>query len=94
MSQNPKNFESLKKITNELDFLFIDGNHFYDFVKKDLEMYGSLVRKGGIIAMHDIGYAEEGNVLKLWKEVRDKYNGYKEIIHSDKGEKGIGVLYV
>jgi len=94
MSQNIKNLETLKSITKDLDFLFIDGNHFYDFVKKDLEMYGPLVKKGGIIAMHDIGYAEEGGVYKLWQEVKNQYSDYKEILHSDKGEKGIGLLYV
>jgi predicted O-methyltransferase YrrM len=73
MSQNTKNLDTLKSITEELDFLFIDGNHFYDFVKKDLEMYGPLVRKGGIIAMHDIGYTEEGGVYKLWQEIKNKY---------------------
>lgn len=94
MSQNPKNLETVKSITSDVDFLFIDGNHFYDYVKKDLQMYGPLVRKGGIIALHDIGYAEEGGVYKLWEEIKNKYSSFKEIRHSSKGEKGIGLLYV
>jgi predicted O-methyltransferase YrrM len=37
-----------------LDFLFIDGDHTYKGVKEDFEMYSPLVRKGGVIAFHDI----------------------------------------
>jgi predicted O-methyltransferase YrrM len=38
----------------KLDFLFIDGDHSYDGVKSDFEMYAPLVRPGGLIAFHDI----------------------------------------
>lgn len=38
----------------KLDLLFIDGDHTYEGVKSDYEMYGPLVRKGGTIAFHDI----------------------------------------
>src|ERR1700722_6805856 len=37
-----------------LDFLFIDGDHSYEGVKRDFEMYSPLVRAGGLIAFHDI----------------------------------------
>lgn len=37
-----------------VDFLFIDGDHTYEGVKQDFEMYSELVREGGIIALHDI----------------------------------------
>eukprot|EP00040_Diaphanoeca_grandis_P038783 m.257332 g.257332 ORF g.257332 m.257332 type:complete len:269 (+) comp35183_c0_seq1:88-894(+) len=32
-----------------LDWVYVDGNHMYEFVKKDLELYYPKVRKGGII---------------------------------------------
>jgi predicted O-methyltransferase YrrM len=38
----------------ELDLLFIDGDHSYDGVKSDFELYSRLVHKGGIVALHDI----------------------------------------
>lgn len=41
-------------LSGEVDFLFIDGDHSYEGVKKDFEMYGQLVASGGIIALHDI----------------------------------------
>ena len=36
------------------DMLFIDGDHTYDGVKRDYEMYSPLVRPGGLIGFHDI----------------------------------------
>jgi predicted O-methyltransferase YrrM len=53
----------IKILSNEpLDFLFIDGDHSYEGVRKDFEMYSPLVRKGGIIAFHDIVLGPPENV--------------------------------
>lgn len=45
---------SLLNDLKRIDFLFIDGDHTYEGVKRDFLMYSPLVRKGGIIAFHDI----------------------------------------
>ena len=50
----------------KLDFLFIDGDHTYDGVKKDFEMYCKLVRKGGLIAFHDIVPEAPGGWIGGW----------------------------
>jgi cephalosporin hydroxylase len=76
-----------------LDFLFIDGDHRYEAVKRDYEMYRPLVRKGGVIALHDIGYAEEGGVHKLWDELKPFNFHYELRLHPNK-EKGIGIITV
>jgi hypothetical protein len=39
--------------TEELDYLYIDGNHQYEYVKADIETYLEKVKKGGILAGHD-----------------------------------------
>ena len=36
-----------------LKFIFIDANHQYEFVKKDIELYYPKVKDGGTIAGHD-----------------------------------------
>lgn len=35
------------------DFAFIDGDHSYDGVKRDFELYRPMVRPGGLVAFHD-----------------------------------------
>src|SRR5215210_7598791 len=37
-----------------IDFLFIDGDHTYAGVKQDFELYGRLLSKDGLVALHDI----------------------------------------
>jgi predicted O-methyltransferase YrrM len=80
-----------------LDFLFIDGDHTYDGVKTDFEMYHKLVRKGGIIAFHDIcpHPPETGcEVNKFWREVKKQYKCDELIKDSKQGWAGIGVVYL
>lgn len=38
---------------NSLDFVFIDGNHFYAFVKEDILVWSKKVKIGGYIIGHD-----------------------------------------
>jgi hypothetical protein len=37
-----------------VDFVYIDGNHKYKFVKKDVFLYWEKVKSGGILSGHDI----------------------------------------
>jgi predicted O-methyltransferase YrrM len=85
--------EQVKTISKELDFVFIDGDHRYEAIKNDYYFYSPLVRKGGIIAFHDIAENEEGGGHRFWNEIKNNFK-HKEILFSDKKEKGIGVLYV
>jgi hypothetical protein len=45
--------EAVNLVPDGLDFAWIDGNHAYEWVKGDLEMYWPKVREGGIFAGHD-----------------------------------------
>jgi predicted O-methyltransferase YrrM len=40
-------------LDNSLDFVFIDGNHSYEYVKEDIREWTKKVKPGGIIAGHD-----------------------------------------
>lgn len=40
---------------NYFDWIYVDGNHRYEFVKNDLEAYCSKVKAGGYIAGDDYG---------------------------------------
>jgi predicted O-methyltransferase YrrM len=80
-----------------IDFLFIDGDHTYEGVKKDFELHSPRVRPGGIIAFHDIAkHFEHYNchVDEFWNEVKQRYE-HQEFIHDrTQGSCGIGVLFV
>lgn len=74
-----------------LDLLFMDGDHCYEGVKKDYEMYSPFVRVGGIIAFHDI--SPNGPVFevpKAWGEIK-KGKKYMEILERD-DYMGIGCI--
>jgi len=54
-SHQESTFEEVKgQINGDIDFLFIDGDHTYEGVKSDFEMYKELVTDDGLIAFHDI----------------------------------------
>jgi cephalosporin hydroxylase len=99
-SHDPETLEELKRILGgeKIDFLFIDGDHRYEGVRRDFEMYGPLVRKGGIIAFHDIcpHPPETGcEVHIFWNEIKYNYGKYIEIVEDWRQNwAGIGVLYV
>ncbi|MBA7660163.1 hypothetical protein ES703_68162 [subsurface metagenome] len=96
-SHDEKTFSEVVEILkgNEIDFLFIDGDHSYEGVKKDFEMYSSLVTKNGIISFHDIvpHPPETGcEVNKFWLEIKDSYEHVEIVKDWAQGQMGIGVL--
>jgi Methyltransferase domain len=72
------------------EFIFIDGDHSYAGVRQDWEWYGPL---GKTVAFHDINEEHDGNVKKLWAEIKasGKYVT-DEIILSPNSGYGIGVV--
>lgn len=79
----------LKKILNgkKIDFLFIDGDHSYEAVSYDFYTYKDLVKKGGIIALHDIaGYK---GAIKVWNKIKEEKQ-FSEI--HEKVQKGEPLL--
>lgn len=44
---------AVHEVPDNVDFVYIDGNHAYEYVKKDIELYFSKVGKGGVIGGHD-----------------------------------------
>jgi len=46
--------DAISDIPDNVDFVYIDGNHKYEYVKQDMEMYYKKVKKGGVLGGHDI----------------------------------------
>lgn len=57
----------------QIDFLYIDGDHSYQGVKSDFEMYKPLMSNNGIIGIHDIEYQVTG-VPEFWGELEQEYD--------------------
>lgn len=98
-SHSKSSFDKVKGILAErhLDLLFIDGDHAFEGVKKDFEMYSRLVKKGGLIAFHDVCHhplETKCEVHLFWQEIKKRYP-HEEIIKNQKqGWAGIGLMFV
>ena len=90
-----------------IDVLFIDGDHAYDGVKGDFEMYGPLVRDGGMIAFHDIVPLrpsgprprhdfdlQGGEVSEFWADLRPTHEVSEFVEDWHSGRFGIGAIKV
>lgn len=59
---------------NSLDFIYIDGNHRYPWVLKDIKNYIPKVKLGGQIAGHDFKNGEKGVQRAVKEEFGDNYD--------------------
>ena len=82
--------ECLNEIPNNLDFVYIDGNHSYEYVEQDIKNYWDKVKIGGIFGGHDIdkckltpGREKDKQVLPAVLEFVNKYNLELNIRDSD-----------
>ena len=94
-------YETLEKVVKlldgkKVDFLFIDGDHVYEGVKADYQMYRHIVKPGGWIGFHDIKdtpFHRRANcrVDLLWSELE----GNKvEFVDMSSELGGIGLIQV
>lgn len=45
--------EAWEHIKEKMDFVYIDANHTYEYVKRDIEHHYPLLKEGGMLAGHD-----------------------------------------
>ena len=74
-----------------IDWLFIDGGHSYEEVLLDFGMYGTLVKEGGIIALHDILFQPNAEVDRVWKRLKKQYATTEIIESHEKWQRGPGI---
>jgi predicted O-methyltransferase YrrM len=103
-SHSASTFEHVQSLLagRGVDFLFIDGDHSYEGVRSDFETYQSLVRPGGIIALHDITAPdpdrppkkgnESGDVYRFWAELTTDRPGETFVDPAGHGCFGIGLI--
>jgi cephalosporin hydroxylase len=76
-STNQETINTLKNIISEVDILFIDGNHSYNWVIKDFNNYKDFVKNGGYIIFDDY----QDNIHS--PDVKIAVNNYNTIDVSD-----------
>ncbi len=59
----------------QIDFLFIDGDHSYEGVKTDFELYSKLLSDRGIIAIHDTDKEYE-KALIISEDAKKDYHSF------------------
>jgi predicted O-methyltransferase YrrM len=100
-SHRPETRERVERILDgrRLDLLFIDGDHTYDGVRQDFEMYAPLVGEGGSVVFHDIlrhSDPEDSEVHRFWEELESRYETRELVDPGDlkRGHPwgGLGVL--
>lgn len=96
-SHNIENSQQVRELLSGrgIEFLFIDGDHTYDGVKRDFETYSALLRKGGMVALHDIAQPRGPvtcEVWRFWNEIRTGHHHREFIADGAQGWAGIGVF--
>lgn len=83
-SKSPDTLAKVKKALPVLDFLFIDGDHSYEGVSSDFQMYSPLVRSGGLVGFHDLRIEGIGRFFNSIPFSKSRWDdGY-----------GIGLIYI
>lgn len=89
-----KRVETLLK-GRTIDFMFIDGDHTYEGVKADWDLYSPMLSGNAVVGFHDIMITdrEDIGVHRLWAELKQLYNTYEFYCPEEQGT-GTGLLYV
>lgn len=86
-----------------IDFLFIDGDHHYETVKKDFQTYLPIMSDNSVIAFHDTGFSGKNRDGHSWEDLGVQVNRFWQEIKKDfvteefrtsDNSPGIGILYV
>lgn len=64
----------VNKIPQDVDYVYIDANHSYEYVKQDIELYYPKVKKGGMLAGHDFNGQWINDVCKAVFEFTRRNN--------------------
>ena len=81
---------TIHKITSDIffennnqtyNFIYIDGSHVPDFIKRDMENSFNILEKNGIMWMDDYGGGDGIQIKNAMNQVLEKYKGQYELIH-------------
>lgn len=81
---NRKSADAAIYVPDDLDFIYIDGNHSYKYCLEDIKNYWNKVKKGGIIGGHD--YFNQGEAKEVKKAVDEFAEENKLKLYSEFGD--------
>lgn len=73
-------------------FLHVDGDHGYEGARRDFELYGALLERGGAIALHDVCSDAYPGATRLWQEIQAAWPAAFTIHEHGSAWGGFGVL--
>jgi predicted O-methyltransferase YrrM len=90
-SYQKETYDMVKNLDVKFDFIFIDGDHGYDGVCSDYNLYKEFLADGGFIGFHDIYRTKLTDDLgievhRLWEELKRK-NETLEFFASEKNDE-------
>jgi hypothetical protein len=68
--------EAVGEVPDELDYVYIDGDHKTQAVIDDIEAWYPKVKKGGLIGGHDAIEPEVRDALGAWLYTKPEYGGH------------------
>lgn len=68
----------VSKLELQYDLVFCDGNHEYEYVKKDYKYYSQLVKPGGYFLFHDTDNWKVPGVKKFIDEC--SFDGFEKVV--------------
>jgi hypothetical protein len=66
---------------NTFNFIYIDGCHEVDFIKRDMENSFTILEKNGIMWMDDYGGGDGIKIKNVMNSFLEKYAGQYVLIH-------------
>jgi hypothetical protein len=79
-----------------LDFVYIDGNHLFEHVMRDLQLWSKKVRRGGVVAGHDYGARKKHKTFIQVEEAVNQFTRDRSIrpLFVLAGDKSASFLWV
>lgn len=87
-------FDRIKELEdNSIDFAFIDANHEYDFVSRDIAALMPKMKKGAVLAGHDYNMSHPGVIQAVNEAFVEEVNREYYTTGVDGKKPGNGVIY-
>lgn len=87
---------NIVRALGQYDFIFIDANHTYEYVKRDFHNYKQFLNEGGVIGFHDIDCPDWPDIHRFWNELKatGEYEQQEFVCRDYRLQYGLGLLTI